>query len=587
MKICEATPGELEILFRPARSPDDPAARYPGFRPEELRLKAGSIVRAGARPLSCDIHVRRDVAVPLRDGRVIYVDIFTPTDDAPRPAIVGWGPYGKRNGVIMLDDIPARAGIPLSRLSGLEMFEGPDPAYWCQHGYAVVNADARGVFSSEGDIHFWGRQEGKDGADLVEWIAQQAWSNGKVGLTGNSWLAIVQWFIAAEQPPHLAAIAPWEGWTDLYRCDVFRGGIADVGFNDHMTSLLSGSGRVEDIPAMARLHPLMNDYWKDKIPDLGRIYVPSYVVGSWTNLIHAIGTLDGYIGIPASEKWLRVHNSHEWTDYYAEVDDLRRFFDHFLKGVANGWQQTPRVRLAILDPGRTDVVNRPESEFPLARTRYTQLYLDAGARVLRDAPVAAPGEASYVADTVGDRLVFTYRFDRDTEVAGYIALRLWVEACDTDDTDIHVEVRKLHRNGRRAIARNIRHPSRIVGWVLEQIYRRGKAQFGMMFFSGAKGMHRVSHRAIDPERSSPGRPYHTHDREQKLSPGEIVPVDIQIWPLGMKWRKGEQIQLLIAGCKMSTAEMPGLAPPSTVNKGRVKVHAGGPYDSCLLIPVTG
>jgi predicted acyl esterase len=576
-----------EILFRPARSPEDPGARYAGLHPGEALLPAGSVVKTGARALSCDIHVRRDVAVPLRDGTTIYVDIFEPVGGARRPTIVGWGPYGKRNGVIMLDDIPTRAGIPVSWQSGLEMFEGPDPAYWCAHGYVVVNADARGVFSSGGDIRFWGRQEGADGADLVEWIAAQDWSNGKVGLTGTSWLAIVQWFIAAERPAHLTAIAPWEGWTDLYRCDAFRGGIPDIGFNEHMTSLLAGRGKVEDVPAMVRGYPLMNDYWKDKIPDLGKIEIPSYVVGSWTNLIHAIGTLNGFIDIPAREKWLRVHNSHEWTDYYAEVEDLRRFFDRYLKGEENGWEQTPRVRLAVLDPGRKDVVNRPEAEFPLTRTVYKPLYLDAGSRTIGDNPAEQGATATYRSDDPQDRLIFTYRFDKDTELAGYFALRLWVEACDADDTDIYVEVRKLYKSGRRAIVRNIRHPNRIIAWVLEQIYRRGKAQFGMMFFSGAKGMQRASHRAIDPDRSSPGRPHHTHESIQPLQPGDVVPVDIQIWPLAMKWRKGEQIQLLIAGSKMSTAEMPGLIPPDTINKGTVKIHTGGRYDSCLTVPVTG
>jgi uncharacterized protein len=584
----EAMPEQPSVAFRPARSRDHPAARYPGFHPHSAVLKAGHVEREGALPLSSDIEVHRDAAVPLRDGTLIHVDIFTPAGHArPLPAIVGWGPYGKRGGVIMLDDIPNRAGVPVSRLSGLEMFEGPDPAYWCRHGYAVVNADARGVFGSQGDIRFWGRQEGRDGADLVDWIGAQSWASGKVGLTGNSWLAIVQWFIAAEQPRHLAAIAPWEGWTDLYRCDVFRGGIPDIGFNEHMTSLMAGTGQVEDIPAMVRACPLMNAYWRDKIPDLGKIIVPAYVTGSWTNLIHGIGTLNGYIGLSGPRKWLRVHNSHEWTDYYDEVDDLRRFFDHALKGQDNGWDRTPPVRLAILNPGRKDVVGRAEQEFPLARTRYTPLYLDAGSMVMQEAPVATDASVSYQSDQSEDRLIFVHRFERDTELAGYLSLRVWVEACDTDDTDIHVEVRKLYRNGRRAVVRNIRPPNRLVGWVLEQVYRRGKAQFGMMFFSGAKGMHRASHRKTDPRLSGPARPHHTHDVEQKLAPGQIVPVDIQIWPLGMSWKKGEQIQLLIAGSKMSTAEMPGLVPPDSVNKGRVRLHAGGAYDSHLLIPVTG
>jgi predicted acyl esterase len=106
----------------------------------------------------------------------------------------------------------------------------------------------------------------------------------------------------------------------------------------------------------------------------------------------------------------------------------------------------------------------------------------------------------------------------------------------------------------------------------------------MMFFSGAKGMQRVSQRLTDPARSTVAEPFHLFNSPKKLEAGEIVPVDIQIWPMGMKWRAGEQLQLLIAGHKLSTVEFPGLAPPDTVNKGRHIVHTGGRYDSRLVIP---
>jgi putative CocE/NonD family hydrolase len=84
-------------------------------------------------------------------------------------------------------------GVPKSSLSGLEKFEAPDPAEWCPRGYTVVNVDARGCFDSEGDIFFFGTQEGRDGHDTIEWIAEQSWCDGNVALVGNSWLAITQW----------------------------------------------------------------------------------------------------------------------------------------------------------------------------------------------------------------------------------------------------------------------------------------------------------------------------------------------------------------------------------------------------------
>ena len=539
-------------------------------------------MRPGALPLACDIILDQDVAVPLRDGTHIYVDILRPAQATePLATLVSWAPYGKQGGVIQMDDLPFRGGVPVEQLSGIEAFEGPDPSYWCPHGYAIVNADARGAFSSEGDLHCWGPQEGQDGHDLVEWIAAQSWSNGKVGLTGTSWLAIVQWFIAAERPPHLAAFAPCEGWTDLYRCDVVRGGIPDVGFNDHMVSMFAGPGRVEDVPAMVRSYPLMNDYWESKIPALDKIDVPAYVVSSWTNLIHTMGTMNGWRGLASPEKWLRVHNTHEWTDYYGNVDDLRRFFDYFLRGVRNDWDSTPKVRMCVLDPGGDDTVDRPEHEFPLARTRYTPLYLDASARALHFASVVSAAKADYDPRDAKDRLTFVHRFESDTEIAGYLSLKLWVEAVDADDLDIYVEVRKLDAQGKHLGSRTLVPP----GVSRKAQPDAPETMSGMIIFSGAKGMQRASMRATDAARSAPALPHHLFDRVEKLAPGEIVPVEIQIWPMAMRWHKGEQVQLVIGGQKLSGTECPGLEPPDTINRGSHRIHCGGAYDSHLLLPL--
>ena len=568
--------------FRKARPADDPTARYPGLRPERKHLSKGTVVKPGALPLPIDIVMDQDVAVTLRDGKTIYVDVFKPLNAAhDLPTVVGWGPYGKQGGVITFDDLPFRGGVPVSTVSGLEMFEGPDPAYWCAHGYAVVNADARGAMSSEGDLHCWGVQEGRDGHDLVEWIAEQPWSNGKVGLSGTSWLAIAQWFIAAEHPPHLAAIAPCEGWVDLYRTDVVRGGIPDAAFNDHMLSKFAGGGGVEDVPAMVAAHPLINDFWRDKIANLSNITVPAYVVSSWTNLIHAIGTFAGWRGIASSDKWLRVHATHEWNDYYTQVDDLRRFFDRFLKNESNDWEATPRVRLAILNPGGDDEINRPATDFPLADTRYTTLHLDASSATLSKEVPAESGSVVYDPLDKTSRAVFTHTVREDTEIVGYLKLRLWVEAIDADDLDLYAEVRKLSADGRHLGCRTFLPP----GVDRADLPENPDTLPGMIVFSGAKGMQRASMRHVDQGRSGPAEPHHTFDRVEKLAPGEIVPVDIQIWPLGMRWRAGEKLQVVIGGQKLSGVEFPGLAGPDTINRGRHVIHTGGAHDSHLIIPV--
>ena len=94
---------------------------------------------------------------------------------------------------------------------------------------------------SEGKIHYWGSVDSADGYEVIEWAAQREWSNGKVGLYGTSWFAISQWFIAATQPPHLAAIAPWGAHLyDQYRYEFYRGGIPNWFFNMYITSGMTG-----------------------------------------------------------------------------------------------------------------------------------------------------------------------------------------------------------------------------------------------------------------------------------------------------------------------------------------------------------
>ena len=567
----------IEVLFRKAAPVNGPETRYPGFKPGTTVLRRGFVQKEGALPLPCDIIFERDVAVTLRDGVVIYTDIFRPVGGTNLPAIIVWSPYGKEGGLDNLDDFPSRGGVARSAVSELQKFGGPDPAYWCSHGYAVVNPDARGAYSSNGDIHFFGTQEGRDGYDVIEWVAAQEWSSGKVGMSGNSWLAIAQWFIAAEKPPHLAAIAPWEGFSDSYREDVGWGGVQDFGFCERLTSRLRGKNRVEDVPVMIQKYPLMNAYWEDKIAKLENIDIPTYVVSSWTSVTHTHGTFDSYRRISSKDKWLRVHNTHLWRDLYDPeyMEDLRRFFDRYLKGIENGWEKTARVRLSILNPGGVDEVDRSENEFPLARTEYKSLYLDGRSGVLSSNPVAEESSVRYAADDRKGQAVFTIRFEKDTELTGYMKLRLWVEAVGSKDMDVFVKVQKLSKGGEVLSSPLIALPNPDARTMVNLF----------LPFTGPVGRLRVSHRALDAARSTPSEPYLTHRAEELLSPGQIVPVEIGIWPVGMRWHAGEQLRLIVAGYNLTPLAFPEVKPPVLRNKGEHVIHMGGKFDSHLLVPV--
>jgi predicted acyl esterase len=587
LNVKTGADGRIEALFRKAAPIDVPEARYPGFKPGTTILPKGFVQKKGALPLPCEIIFERDVAVTLRDGTIIYTDIFRPVGGTHLPAIIAWSPYGKEGGLTLLDDFPFRAGVAKNAVSELQKWEGPDPAYWCYRGYAVVNPDARGAFSSNGDIHFWGTQEGRDGYDVIEWVASREWSNGKVGLSGNSWLAIAQWFIAAERPPHLCAIAPWEGWSDAYREDVGRGGIQDFGFCERIASKMRGKNRVEDVPAMIQKYPLMNAYWEDKIAKLENIDIPAYVVASWTGMMHVHGTLDSFQRIPSKEKWLRVHNTQEWPDYYDPkyTEDLRRFFDRYLKGIENGWENTSRVRLSVLDPGGVDEINRSENEFPLARTEYKSLYLNGRSGTLSFNPVTEETLVRYAADDGKGKAAFTIRFDEDTELTGYMKLRLWVEAVGSNDMDLFVKVQKLSKGGKVLSSQVIVPASPVARAMVNLLWSFGIRKLSFLFFTGPSGRLRVSHRALDAARSILSEPCLTHRAEEFLSPGQIVPVEVGIWPAGMRWHAGEQLRLIIAGYNLAPVPLPGVRPPVLRNKGEHVIHTGGKFDSHLLVPV--
>ena len=362
---------ESQKLYVPSRPLEPGSDRYgvlSEFDPGTRTLAAGSRIAPMFGPLPVDIVLDKDVAVTLRDGVTIYVDVFRPAGTEKVPVIVAWSPYGKGQGTsASVLGIFGMVGLDNGVVSGLEKFEGPDPAYWCAQGYAICNPDVRGVGNSEGDSVLWDRQEGRDCYDLIEWLATQEWCSGKVGMSGTSYLAVSQWFTAAEQPPHLAAIHPEEGVSDVYRDLVRRGGMPDTGFAEMLqTSNFFGKGQQEDILTEADRYPFMNDLWENKIPRFDRITVPAYVVASYSHTLHTAGTFRAWRRIASTQKWLRIHNTLEWPDYYDEAnrEDLRRFFDHYLKGEDNGWEQTPRVRYSVLDMQGVDRVNVTADAFP-------------------------------------------------------------------------------------------------------------------------------------------------------------------------------------------------------------------------------
>jgi putative CocE/NonD family hydrolase len=376
--------------------------------------------------------------------------------------------------------------------------------------------------------------------------------------------------VAALRPPHLAAINPWEGVSDFYREFVYHAGIPETHFLPGLKTHMSfTTTRAEDIVEMAKQHPLFDDYWASKNADLAKIKVPAFVVASWADHgLHSRGTLEAFKKIASKDKWLRIHGRKKWQDFYQNAERRRQFFDRFLKGIDNEVKYWPKVSLEVRE--RFFVGNfRGENEWPLKRTRYTKLFLNASDGKMSMSPFKKEAQARYKVDDITDktqRIQFDCKFDKKTELTGHMKLKLWVQADGSSDLDLFVALEKIDRTGD------------IVPFQFFGNHEDGPVALGWL---------RVSHRELDKKKSTPYQPVLKHQREMKLKPGEIVPVEIEILPSGTLFDRGEKLRVLVQGSDIYNYpnEYHSDGHTATVNKGEHVIYTGGKYDSHLLVPV--
>jgi predicted acyl esterase len=535
-------------------------AFIPGNLPENAGWPGGEY----SRRIEGEVQIDYNVQVPMRDGKNLLVDLYRPAGTTfDLPVIVAWAPYGK-HGALSFAGWPGH-DVDLDQLSKYAAFETPDPMFWTRNGYAVIMADARGAWGSEGDVTMCGPEEADACCDLIEWAAEQEWSNGKVGMAGVSWYAVIQWAVAARRPAHLAAINPWEGWTDLYKEVLTHGGIPETQFGAALGPLIANThGQVEDMLTNSMNHPFYDEYWQSKAPDLTAIEVPAYVVASWSDHgLHTRGTLEGFRQISSKQKWLEVHGRKKWQNFYdpASLARQRAFFDHFLKGEETEVSAWPPVRIEVRDRAYLGEI-REENEWPLARTAYVPLYLDGGRGTLSSEAAPASATTSYEAAT--GCAVFEHAFVQETEITGYAKLRLWVEAQGSNDMDLFIALQKIDRDGN------------IVTFPFFATFDDGNVALGWL---------RASRRQLADD-STPEQPRYAHQAEELLQEGDIVPVDIEIWPSSTVFHTGETLRLIIQGHDVNSYPQGLFAQGHTYtrNAGKHVIHTGGSYDSHLLLP---
>lgn len=541
--------------------------------------------------------VEKDVDVPMRDGANLKADVFRPEAPERFPAIVNLGPYQKDKPWLVPDTLEEKPNEWMN-------WETINPQWWVPRGYAAVRVDGRGTGKSPGQCEPWSLAEAIDFYDAIEWAAAQPWCNGKVGLLGISYFAINQWFVANLKPPSLKAIIPWEGFADIYRDALYHGGILSLFMTNWYTAHLLHHtlGRASrHLPDAWMSNTLY--FWLHNSLDSGafrgaqaqwdKIDLPLFSVGNWTGMgLHLRGNTEAFMRAASPYKKLRIHLGSHVHPFYAEDGrrDQIRFFDYWLKDIDNGVIDEPPIKLAIRKGG--DAFEwRYEKEWPLKRTRWTKLYLDFSQPVADNSQIVGSLEAekasavssrTYAATSLGTMgstsaassqvmgggikpgmgvSLESAKFAVDTEITGPLAAVLWVSS-STEDMDLFLTLRNIGPDG-------------------AEILETGQQGAPVPV---AKGWLRVSHRELDPELSLPYRPYHRHTRRLYLNAGEVVKVEVEIWPTSMVFKKGHRLRLDIQP-RDGVGSSHYMHYHADYNIGTNTIYAGGEMASYLLLPV--
>ena len=563
------------------------------------------------------LRIRWDVPVLMDDGVVLRADVFLPLDPGRYPVLLSCGPYAK--GLAFQAGYPSawralsteHPDVTDGSTNRYQNWEVVDPEKWVPLGYAVVRIDSRGCGRSPGRVDHFSRREIDDYVNCIEWAGGQAWSDGRVGLSGVSYYAMNQWLVAARRPAHLRAVCIWEGASDFYRDATHHGGILSTFWQHWYDKQIKGVqyGRGTDGPrhpvtgalvcgdetrTAAQLqaervdfgreiaeHPWIDDYHRERTADWSAIEVPLLSAGNWGGQgLHLRGNVEGFLAAGSAQKWLEIHGLEHWTTFYTDYgrDIQVAFFDHFLKDEQNGWDGRRRVQLQVrqVDGG---FVERFEDEWPLARTHWRTFTLDAAGRLGEG---ATTGSLDF--DPSGAGLTFTTApLSASTEITGPLCARLWVSTT-APDADLFLVLRVLDPAGEEVTFTAAVDP-------------HGPASLGWL---------RLSHRELNTAASKPYRPVHRHAGPAPVQPGEVYPVEVEIWPTSVVLPTGYRLALTVrgrdyenertAGVTMSNFknELRGCGPflhddpvdrPASRLAGVTTVHFGANSPSSLLVPV--
>ncbi|MGW0432133.1 CocE/NonD family hydrolase [Micromonospora sp. NPDC003197] len=561
--------------------------------------------RAGEQTIA----VRKDLRVPMRDGITLAVDAYHGLADKPRPALIAMSAYGKELQALALTTPPQRRPSPM--WDGC--IEAGDIARVVQEDYVHVIGDMRGTGDSDGvmigNYNFGGVSQGQDLYDLIEWVAEQPWCDGNVGMIGISYFGSMQVLAAAERPPHLKAIFVSGGHFDFYET-TYHGGVMwfmpraarEGRGGDSGIAHTNVKSRMQEMYSPEELKKLVAERLRD--PD----------VAAWPNLVHVLkypknrelwfdivmNNLDGEwyeernpitlaenIDIPV---YLQIDQGRGWTvdghielfdvlkgpkkldigsyppmqsrPWVEEHDKMFRWYEYWLKGIDNGIMDEPAVSVFV--EGSRKVVTA--AQWPPKEIEYKPLYLRPRHKLsaepeLMGAEYAAPDGFYQAPLTVTDQVATvswsTEPFEEPTELIGTGAAHLFAEI-DQDDTNFIMRMWDVAPNGKRQLI--------------------------------TTGFLKASHRELD-DRTTEGNPYHPHTRSVPVEPGKIEEYVLRLYPFAATFNPGHRLLVELSNDEPLADAHNALLPPDAFHLpvGRPvthKIYRDAAHQSRLVLPFT-
>jgi uncharacterized protein len=564
----------------------------------------------------------KDIAVPMRDGVNVAVDVYRPDAPGHFPVLLAFGVHSKE---LQGNEYP-HTFPPQPSWSSLWLghAEAGDTEFFVSRGYVHVIGSPRGYLKSgDGGSREW------DSYDVIAWIAQQPWCDGNIGMIGIGAFASEQFHAAPQQPPKLKAIFPYDPRGAYGKFGGFReeypGGVLHAFryLMDHFSSVHTTRGAPGALPpdkeekwreAMAdpdiRMYPhlhnvlvqrgqhmpryfdvLIDPYDDEKAiveaeAEFPKITVPTYTGAGWygyTYKTHLAGAQTYFNKIVAPKKMVLTGPAHPDRPLRALRGEMLRWYDHWLKGRNNGVMKEPPVSYWVMGANQW----RHGADWPLPETRWTKLYLASWERLTPDPYVASsvdnyvpPDVFAQMPPTQTNRIAklrfLTDPLPHDLLVAGPSVLKLFA-SIDGDDTNWIIVLKdvgpdptvRTAREGEREIPTDLPERELTRGWL------------------------KASNRALDPARSKPWKPWHklTRQARQKVTPGKIEEYAIEIFAMANLFRKGHRICVEITSLDLSTGVLGATNVeyiPYHVCSSRTVVHRiyhDAAHPSHLLLPV--